>query len=43
MCPLCVTSAALSVAGASSAAGLIATAAAKWRTLQRWCCNRWRG
>ena len=39
MCPLCVTTAALSVAGASSGAGMIAIAASRWRTLKRWFCR----
>jgi hypothetical protein len=36
MCPLCITTAALSAAGAASGAGVLAVAANKWRTLQRW-------
>jgi hypothetical protein len=39
MCPMCITTAALSVAGASSAAGVVAAAASQWRTLRRWACN----
>jgi hypothetical protein len=36
MCPLCITAAALSAAGAASGAGVIAVAASRWRTVQRW-------
>lgn len=36
MCPLCITTAALSVAGATSGAGLVAVVAHKWRVLRRW-------
>jgi hypothetical protein len=36
MCPLCITTAALSVAGAASGAGVIAVAASKWRRLKNW-------
>jgi hypothetical protein len=36
MCPLCITTAALSAAGATSGMGVITVAASKWRTLQRW-------
>jgi len=36
MCPLCITTAALSAAGASSGAGALALLARKWRTLRRW-------
>jgi hypothetical protein len=49
MCPVCITTAVLSAAGATSGAGVIAVAAGKWRTLRRWvsacaprssCCTR---
>jgi hypothetical protein len=43
MCPLCITTAALSVTGATSFAGVIAAVASKWRTLQRWLCSHRRG
>jgi hypothetical protein len=36
MCPICITTAALSAAGATSGAGVIAVTASKWRTLKRW-------
>jgi hypothetical protein len=36
VCPLCITTAVMSAAGATSGAGVIAVAARKWRTLQRW-------
>ena len=36
MCPVCITTAVLSAAGATSGAGVIAVAAGKWRTLRRW-------
>jgi hypothetical protein len=36
MCPICITSAALSAAAATSGAGVIAVAASKWRRLRRW-------
>jgi hypothetical protein len=36
MCPLCITTAALTAAGATSGAGVLAIAVSKWRTLQRW-------
>jgi hypothetical protein len=39
MCPLCVTTAALSVAGATSGAGVVGLAMSKWRTLRRWLCR----
>jgi hypothetical protein len=39
MCPLCITTAALSAAGATSGAGVIAVAASRWRTLKRWFCG----
>jgi hypothetical protein len=42
MCPLCITTVALSAAGATSGAGVIALAASKWRGLRRWACNGWR-
>jgi hypothetical protein len=35
VCPVCITTAVLSAAGASSGAGVVAVAARKWRTLQR--------
>jgi hypothetical protein len=43
MCPLCITTAALSAAGISSGAGVVAAAASKWRTLLRWLCKCRRG
>jgi len=39
MCPLCITTAALSVAVATSSAGIVALAMSKWRTLRRWLCG----
>jgi len=39
MCPLCITSAALTAAGITSGASALAMAAGKWRTLQRWSCS----
>jgi hypothetical protein len=36
MCPLCISSAALAAAGATSGAGALAVVASKWRTLQGW-------
>ena len=42
MCPLCITTAALSVAGATSGAGLIALTASKWRTLRGWAVSLYR-
>jgi hypothetical protein len=42
MCPVCITTAVLSAAGATSGAGLIAAAAGKWRTLQCWFSRAWR-
>jgi len=39
MCPLCITTAVLSAAGATSGAGLIAVAASRWLTLKRWFCG----
>jgi hypothetical protein len=32
MCPLCITTAALCTAGATSGAGVIAVAVSRWRT-----------
>lgn len=43
MCPVCITTAVLSAAGATSGAGVMAVAASKWRNVQRWFCSRWRG
>jgi len=43
MCPLCITTAALSAAGATSGAGVVAVLARKWRTLRRWCSGCRRG
>ena len=42
MCPLCITTAVLSAAGATSGAGVVAVAASRWRTWQRWFSSRWR-
>jgi hypothetical protein len=39
MCPLCITTAVLSAAGATSGAGAIGLAAGKWRTLWQWICG----
>jgi hypothetical protein len=39
MCPMCITTAVLSAAGASSGAGVIAVAASRWRALKRWFCT----
>jgi hypothetical protein len=36
VCPLCITSAVLSAAGAGSAAGVAAAVAVKWRALRGW-------
>jgi hypothetical protein len=36
MCPFCITTAALSVTGAVSGAGVVALGVNKWRTLRRW-------
>jgi hypothetical protein len=36
MCPLCISTALLSAASATSGAGAIAVTASKWRTVQRW-------
>jgi hypothetical protein len=41
MCPLCITTAVLSAAGATSGAGAIGVVAGKWRTLQQWICGSW--
>ena len=41
MCPLCITTAMLSAAGATSGAGVIAVAANKWRILKH-CFRRGR-
>ena len=35
MCPACITTAALAVAGTTSGAGLIALVVGKWETLRR--------
>ncbi len=43
MCPLCITTALLSAAGATSGAGAIALTASKWHALQRWYRSRRRG
>lgn len=39
MCPLCITTAVLSAAGATSGTGAIGLAVGKWRTLQQWICG----
>ncbi len=36
MCPVCMTTAALTAAGATTGLGVMALAVAKWRTLRRW-------
>jgi hypothetical protein len=36
MCPLCITTAALTAAGATSGAGVVVVAAAKWRRVRGW-------
>jgi len=36
MCPLCISAAALSVAGATSGAGVIAIIVTRWRALKTW-------
>jgi hypothetical protein len=36
MCPACITTAALTVAGVTSGAGAAALVVRKWRTLRRW-------
>jgi hypothetical protein len=43
MCPLCITTAVVSAAGATCGAGVIAAVASKWRILQRWVGRCWRG
>ena len=43
MCPVCITTAALSAACATSGAGVIAVVASRWRTVQRRVRSRWRG
>jgi hypothetical protein len=43
MCPLCITTAALSAAGATSGVSVIALAVSRWRILQRWFHSGWRG
>jgi hypothetical protein len=35
MCPVCITTAVLSAAGATSGAGIVAATVARWRTLRR--------
>jgi hypothetical protein len=35
MCPLCITTVAISAAGATSGVGLVAAVVAKWRMLKR--------
>jgi hypothetical protein len=40
MCPLCITTAALTAAGATSGAGALALVAAKWRAFRRWFARR---
>jgi hypothetical protein len=42
MCPVCITTAMLSAAGATTGASVLALTAAKWRSLQRWIRSRWR-
>jgi hypothetical protein len=39
MCPVCLTTAALSAAGVSSGAGALALAAGKWRAMGNWLRN----
>ena len=39
MCPLCITTALLSAAGATSGAGALGLVGGKWRTLQQWSCG----
>jgi hypothetical protein len=36
MCPVCITTAVLSAAGASSGVGVVTVALSRWRSLQRW-------
>jgi hypothetical protein len=36
MCPLCITTAALCTAGATSGAGVIAVAVSRWRNVKSW-------
>lgn len=43
MCPVCITTVALSGAAASSGAGVMALAGSKWRIVQRWFCSCWQG
>jgi hypothetical protein len=43
MCPVCITTAVLSAAGAASGAGTIAVVAGKWRGLLRWFRSLCRG
>jgi len=40
MCPVCLATTVLSVAGASTGAGALALTAARWRNVQRWCRDR---
>jgi hypothetical protein len=43
MCPVCVTTAALTTAGAATGAGVVALVVARWRDLNRWLGSRARG
>ncbi len=40
MCPLCISTAAVAAAGATSGAGVIVAAASKWRTVKGWFSRR---
>jgi len=36
MCPVCVTTAALTTAGAATGAGIVVLVVGRWRDLRRW-------
>lgn len=40
MCPLCITTVALSAAGVASGAGAAAVATSRWQTVLRWLRSR---
>jgi hypothetical protein len=40
MCPLCISTAALSAAGATSGAGALVVVASKWRAVKGWFTRR---
>jgi hypothetical protein len=43
MCPVCVTTAVLTTAGAATGAGVVALVVGRWRDLSRWFGSRARG